>query len=133
MSVEDLAEINSVRVEGAEEGQRFRVFINGVPVLLSGKSFSYFVKLAWAIKYNSNDGWVYKEEFEPGFNQARYLYRMKKEITDKLGNGWQVIENNRLGDYRLDASPDAVSLDEETLKNHPDYSIRSLFEANKED
>ena len=99
--------------------------IDGFPVRLTGKSFKYFTKLAWS-RLHSESGWIYKEDLEIGFNQARYLYRMKNEINAGLKCDWPVIENNRLGYYRLSADPSQVQLNVECLKNHPDWEVRSL-------
>ena len=63
---------------------------------------------------------------EIGFNQARYLYRMKNEINAELRADWPIIENNRLGYYRLDVDPGRIQINVENLKGHPDYEIRSL-------
>ncbi len=115
----------SIEVDGAYERERYLVKIDGFPVRLTGKSFKYFTKLAWSRLY-SETGWVYKEDLEIGFNQARYLYRMKSEINDSLKCDWPVIENNRLGYYRLNIDPSQVRLNVESLKQHPDWEVRSL-------
>lgn len=116
---------NSIEIDGSYERERYLVKINGFPVRLTGKSFKYFTKLAWS-RLHSESGWIYKEDLEIGFNQARYLYRMKNEINSCLRCDWPVIENNRLGYYRLDADPAHVQLNEDCLKNHPDWEVRSL-------
>jgi len=114
-----------IEVDGTFERERFLVKINGFPVRLTGKSFKYFTKLAWArVKYDS--GWIYKEDIENGFNQARYLYRMKGEINANLNIAWPIVENNRLGYYRLNIDPSKIRINIENLKNHPDYEIRLL-------
>lgn len=115
----------SVEIDGSYERERYLVKIDGFPVRLTGKSFKYFAKLAWS-RLHSESGWIYKEDLEIGFNQARYLYRMKNEINSCLKCDWPVIENNRLGYYRLSADPSQVQLNVECLKNHPDWEVRSL-------
>ncbi|MDH3890797.1 MAG: DEAD/DEAH box helicase [candidate division Zixibacteria bacterium] len=117
----------SVEIDGAYERERYLVKIDGFPVRLTGKSFKYFAKLAWS-RLHSESGWIYKEDLEIGFNQARYLYRMKSEISDSLRCDWPVIENNRLGYYRLNVDPSQVQLNIECLKNHPDWEVRSLVD-----
>ena len=89
----------------------------------------YFTKLAWS-RLNLDSGWIYKEDIETGFNQARYLYRMKNEISAGLNFAWPVIENNRLGYYRLNLSPGKIKINRENLKSHPDYEIRQLVQEN---
>ncbi len=115
----------SVEIDGTFERERYLVRINGFPVRLTGKSFKYFTKLAWS-RLNREAGWMYKEDIEVGFNQARYLYRMKNEIASALNSPWPVFENNRLGYYRLNADPSKIRINLENLKAHPDYEVRLL-------
>ncbi|UCE23220.1 MAG: DEAD/DEAH box helicase [Candidatus Zixiibacteriota bacterium] len=117
--------LESIEIDGASDRERYLVRINGFPVRLTGKSFKYFTKLAWS-RLNRDSGWIYKEDIEVGFNQARYLYRMKGEISAGLNMSWPVIENNRLGYYRLKADPSKIRINVDNLKNHPDYEVRSL-------
>ena len=119
-------EPESIEIDGSYQGERYLVKINGFPLRLTGKSFKYFTKLAWSRLY-AESGWIYKEDIEHGFNQARYLYRMKGEITGGLNSSWPIVENNRLGYYRLDADPSKIKINVENLKNHPDYELRSLI------
>ncbi|UCG62662.1 MAG: DEAD/DEAH box helicase [Candidatus Zixiibacteriota bacterium] len=121
-----LGSLESIEVDGSYEKERYLVRINGFPVRLTGKSFKYFTKLAWS-RLNRDSGWIYKEDIEIGFNQARYLYRMKGEINASLNMSWPVVENNRLGYYRLDVDPSKIRLNESNLRNHPDYEVRSMF------
>lgn len=114
-----------IEIDGSFEQERYLVRINGFPVRLTGKSFKYFTKLAWS-RLNLNSGWIYKEDIEVGFNQARYLYRMKNEINASLNMVWPVIENNRLGYYRLNVAPGKIKINRDNLKKHPDYEIRQL-------
>jgi len=120
-----LGEPESIEIDGRYEKERYLIRVNGFPVWLTGKSFKYFVKLAWT-RCHREAGWIYKEDIEQGFNQARYLYRMKNEIAAGLNINWSVIENNRLGYYRLSALPSAIRFSLENLKDHPDFELRQL-------
>ncbi|MEA2031803.1 MAG: DEAD/DEAH box helicase [candidate division Zixibacteria bacterium] len=120
------AQPESVVVDGSYEQERYLVKINGFPVRLTGKSFKYFTKLAWK-RLHSDTGWIYKEDIELGFNQARYLYRMKNEIAIGLGMRWAVFENNRLGYYRLQIDPRRIDINMDNLRNHPDYELHSMI------
>ncbi|MCB2229239.1 DEAD/DEAH box helicase [bacterium] len=122
-----LGEPEVIEIDGSQDRERFVVRINGQPVRLTGKSFKYFAKLAWS-RQNAESGWMYKEDIEAGFNQARYLYRMKNEVNAGLGTDWPVVENNRLGYYRLDVDPSKIRFNRSALKEHPDWEVRSLFE-----
>jgi helicase len=117
-----------IEIDGTYEADRYLVRIDGFPVKLTGKSFKYLTRLAWS-RLNDAGGWVYKEDIEVGFNQARYLYRMKNEINAGFQSGWPVVENNRLGYYRLQIDPDKIHLNVDNLRSHPDYELRSLFES----
>jgi hypothetical protein len=126
--VEVAQQPRTVEIDGTYEADRFLVRIDGFPVRLTGKSFKYLTKLAWS-RVNDATGWMYKEDIEVGFNQARYLYRMKNEISAAFRSAWPVIENNRLGYYRLQIDPGKIRLNIDNLKTHPDYELRSLFES----
>jgi hypothetical protein len=120
--------IESIVVDGAKQEDRYQISINGFKIHLTGKSFMYFTRLA-RFRQKEGNGWVWKEDLEPGFNQARYLFRMKGEISKVLGDGWPVVESNRQGYYRLDAvTPEVISFNESTLREHEDYDVRKLFE-----
>ncbi|RKX22758.1 MAG: hypothetical protein DRP35_01155 [Candidatus Zixiibacteriota bacterium] len=114
-----------VEIDGSYERERYLVKINGFPVRLTGKSFKYFAKLAFA-RFKGGSGWIYKEDIEVGFNQARYLYRMKNEMAAGLNMDWQVIENNRLGYYRLNVEPSKIIINYDNLRGHPDYEIQAM-------
>ncbi|MCX6829470.1 MAG: hypothetical protein NT002_09350, partial [candidate division Zixibacteria bacterium] len=116
---------SAVELDGRYEGERYLVKIDNFPIRLTGKSFKYLVKLAHSRLVNG-EGWMYKDDIEAGFNQARYLYRLKLEINRDGGCPWGIFENNRLGYYRLDIEPARIRLNLENLKNHPDYEIRCI-------
>ena len=119
--------VELLEIDGSPDKERFVVKINDQAVRLTAKSFKYLAKLAWS-RANSPaaSGWVYKEDIEVGFNQARYLYRMKNEVNAGLGYNWPLIENNRLGYYRLNADPEKIRINVVNLQNNPDYEIRQI-------
>jgi hypothetical protein len=122
--------IQLLEIDGATDKERYIIRVNGQPLRLTAKSFKYLAKLAWWRANNpAASGWVYKEDIEVGYNQARYLYRMKNEITDALGFDWAAVENNRLGYYRLNADPEKVRINISNLQNHPDFEIRQMVSA----
>lgn len=116
-----------VELDGSYERERYLVKIDGFPVRLTGKSFKYLAKLAGS-RLMDGDGWIYKDDIEFGFNQARYLYRLKQEINKEGGFPWPIFENNRLGYYRLDLEPSRIKLNTDNLKSHPDYELRAIAE-----
>ena len=114
-----------IEIDGGNEGERYLIRIDGLPIRLTGKSFKYFVRLAWS-RLHGKDGWIYKEDLETGLNQARYVYRMKNEVYAGFESTWSVVENNRLGFYRLDIDPSRIKINQERLKEHPDYEVSCL-------
>jgi DEAD/DEAH box helicase/Helicase conserved C-terminal domain len=119
----------SLHVDGASRGERFMLRVDGLPVALTGKSFKYLIKLVCA-RLSQTEGWIYKDDIEIGFNQARYLYRMRREIAAQLpGYRWSVYENNRLGYYRLALDSAAIDVNRETLLNSPDYEVAQVAAA----
>ncbi len=118
-----------VELDGTYERERYLVKIDGFPVRLTGKSFKYLAKLVFSRLLN-RDGWIYKDDIEVGFNQARYLYRLKQEMKSG-GVSWPIFENNRLGYYRLDLDPSKIRLNHDNLKDHYDFELRQMAqEAN---
>lgn len=114
-----------VELDGRYERERYLVKVDGAPVRLTGKSFKYLAKLAGA-RLLSNEGWIYKDDIEAGFNQARYLYRLKQEMNRDGGVAWSIFENNRLGYYRLDVDSSRVKINLSNLRDHPDFELREL-------
>ena len=119
--------VELLEIDGSPDKERFVVKVNDQTVRLTAKSFKYLAKLAWSRANNpASSGWVYKEDIEVGFNQARYLYRMKNEVNAGLGYNWPLIENNRLGYYRLNADPEKIRINVANLQNNPDHEIRQI-------
>jgi len=110
---------------GSYAGERYLVKIDSFPIRLTGKSFKYLAKLAYSRLVNG-EGWLYKDDLEVGFNQARYLYRLKQEVNHDGGCPWAIFENNRLGYYRLDLEPEKIRLNLDNLKTHPDCELRHI-------
>lgn len=115
-----------LEIDGGYEKERYLVRVDGFPVRLTGKSFKYLAKLA-ASRLTGGEGWIYKDDIESGFNQARYLYRLKQELKQG-GVVWDLFENNRLGYYRLNLEPSKVRFNVDSLKNHYDFELRQIAE-----
>ncbi|MFH1700589.1 MAG: DEAD/DEAH box helicase [Candidatus Zixiibacteriota bacterium] len=115
----------SIEIDGTAVRERFRVRINGQTINLTGKSFKYLCRLAWS-RLTRDNGWLYKEDLEQGFNQARYLYRLRQEIGRDFLPGWPLYENNRSGYYRLAAPPDSIKVNVDALNDNPDFEIRKM-------
>ncbi len=114
-----------IEIEGTPVRERYLVRINGRPITLTGKSFKYLVSLVWS-RLTKDNGWVYKDELEQGYNQARYLYRLRQEIGRDFLPEWPLYENNRSGYYRLVADRRQIKVNVDALKEIPDYEIQRM-------
>jgi len=117
----------SLVIDGTPVKDKFLVLVNGRKTNLPAKSFKYLVKLALAA-FKNEEGWIHKNDFEPGENQARYLHRLKKQIKPNLDPGQSFIENNRLGCYRLSVSKDKIRINAPALLKNPDIEIKKMAE-----
>jgi replicative superfamily II helicase len=115
----------SIEIDGTPVRERFQIHINGQPINLTGKSFKYLLRLVWS-RLTKDNGWLYKEDLEKGFNQARYLYRLRQEIGRNFMPDWPLYENNRSGYYRLAVGPDKLKVNIDALKEIPDYEIQQM-------
>lgn len=116
---------DSIEIDGTPVRERFLVRINGRPISLTGKSFKYLLRLVWS-RLTHDNGWVYKDDLEHGFNQARYLYRLRQEIGRDFLPQWPLYENNRSGYYRLAADRRGLKVNVDALKEIPDYEIQQM-------
>ncbi len=112
-------------IDGSAVKDKFLVLVNGSRVNLPAKSFKYLVKLSWAL-FQNEDGWIHKSDFEPGENQARYLYRLKNQIRPSLHPNQSLYENNRLGSYRLTIPKQSVELNKDALLKNLDAEIKRM-------
>jgi len=117
----------SLVIDGTPVKDKFLVLVNGRKVILPAKSFKYLVKLTWAA-YRNEEGWIHKNDFEPGENQTRYLHRLKKQIMPGIIPGQSFMENNRLGSYRLSFPKDKISINSTLLLKNPDMEIKKMAE-----
>ena len=110
-------------LDGSLVKGKYTVILNGRRLLLSHKSFRYLFKLVWAV-FKKEDGWIHKLDLEDGDNQGKYIYRLKKELSP---SEMALIENNRIGSYRLNLKKDKIQLNKEILENFQDYEIKELL------
>lgn len=121
----------AVRLTGKPDRTRFIVEIDDLRCSLTAKSFTYLVRLAAARCGRleaDQDGWIEKEALEPGHNQARYIFRLKQELGQFGAALGRLIENDRLGRYRLTARAAEISFNRPSLARFPDHQVRSLFQ-----
>ena len=115
----------SLVIDGTPVKDKFLILMNGKKTILPAKSFKYLVKLTWAAFKNEN-GWIHKEDLEPGDNQTRYLYRLRKQLQPALGPGQSIMENNRLGSYRLSIPKHKITVNSSVLMKNPDAEIAAI-------
>ncbi|MCJ7507463.1 MAG: DEAD/DEAH box helicase [candidate division Zixibacteria bacterium] len=110
-----------LKLDGLPYRDNFLIYLDQKRIPLSAKSFKYLVKLVWGI-FKREGGWVHKFEFEPGINQAKYIYRLRNELKqDKID---ELIENNRLGYYRLNVRPNEIEIDKSRLLQNADAEVK---------
>jgi len=124
-SISTAAVFPAIEIEGTPVRERYRIRIDGHAIDLTGKSFKYLVGLVWS-RLTKDNGWLYKEDLEQGFNQARYLYRLRQEIGRDFIPEWPLYENNRSGYYRLVADPKKIKVNLDALKSIPDFEIQRM-------
>jgi len=110
-------------LDGSLIGGKYTVIISGRRFLLTHKSFKYLFKLAWSA-FKKEDGWIHKLDLEEGENQGKYIYRLKKELSN---SGKTFIENNRIGSYRLNLEKGQIQFNKKISDNFQDYEIKQLL------
>jgi hypothetical protein len=116
-----------LQLDGAAHRARLSVQLAGQTVMLRAKSFKYLLALASA-RMMTRDGWINKSEIEPGENQIKYFYQLRRELRAAGPRADSLIENDGSGRYRLTLPPQAIRFDLPRLATHPDWDIRSRAE-----
>lgn len=116
-----------LQLDGTGQRARMAVQLAGQTVMLRAKSFKYLLALA-AGRMLTRDGWVNKAEIEPGENQIKYFYQLRRELRAAGPRADTLIENDGSGRYRLTLPPQAIRFDLPRLATHPDWDIRSRAE-----
>ncbi|MEE9553599.1 MAG: helicase-related protein, partial [candidate division Zixibacteria bacterium] len=82
---------------GVTEKRLKQIIVFGRSIFLQPKLYSYLQKLWWA--YKSGKQWVYKDSLEPGFNQSKYIFKLKRSLGKYSGE--IEIVSDGAGSYRL--------------------------------
>jgi helicase len=117
--------MSQLRLRGLIRGDRVYFSFNNTELDVTPKSYNYLYKLTVARLLN-RDGWVSKEEIEPGFNQAKNIYRVKQELKRFATGLEQRIENNGSGFYRINLTPEQIRIDFDTMKAFCDLELAEL-------
>ena len=115
----------TLKLRGLLTGERVRIFFNESEIELTPKSFNYLYKLG-AARFLKPEGWMSKEEIEPGFNQAKNIYRVKQELKRFATGLEDMIENNKSGFYRLKLRPEQIKIDVASMESYSDYELAEL-------
>jgi hypothetical protein len=114
-----------LRLPTIERRNRVVIRYADTDIDVTAKSFNYLFKLA-AGRLLSSEGWLDKEEIEPGFNQAKNIYRVKQELK-RFGTGLEgYIENNKSGRYRLSLDPQQIQVDFDSMESCADQELTEL-------
>ncbi len=118
-------EMPMLRLRGSLRGDRVPIRYAEEEIDLTPKSFSYLFKLsAWRLL--RPDGWVDKDEIEPGFNQAKNIYRVKQELKRFATGLEKLIENNKSGSYRINLQPEQIRIDYDSMESFCDMELLNL-------
>jgi hypothetical protein len=123
--IEEEKKMTSLLIPGIERGSRVLIHYGDREIDISPKSFNYLFKLAIE-RLRSPEGWLDKEEIEPGFNQAKNIYRVKQELKRFKTGLEQCIENNKGGRYRINLDPSRIRVDCQSMLNFPDLELVEL-------
>ena len=82
---------------GQSRKRLMEIIILGITVFLQPKLYGYLQKLWWG--YNSGKDWVRKDSLDPGFNQAKYISKLRRIL--RLHDVAVEIESDGAGSYRL--------------------------------
>ena len=114
-----------LRLRGSLQGDRVPIRYADEEIDLTPKSFSYLFKLsAWRLL--RPDGWVNKDEIEPGFNQAKNIYRVKQELKRFATGLEKLIENDKSGSYRINLQPEQIRIDYDSMESFCDMELLNL-------
>lgn len=137
----DLSQLRMLTIDGTylvESGKRQRYLITvGLEnpdtvfvkeITLTGKSFAYLTMLANALtSAEFPGGWIDADQIEPGFNQSRYIWRLRLELRHTGIDTSNLIKANGGGKYRLMLKSDQVEFVPVNLRSFPDFRLAQLF------
>ncbi|MBD3168896.1 MAG: DEAD/DEAH box helicase [candidate division Zixibacteria bacterium] len=103
--------IRKLRFTEEKNKGNIKVVINGIPAVITYKSYHYLKRLATALLNGERHGWVHRLDLDDGDNQWSYLYRLRKEVKKVLPESGEIIENDRQGNYRLLAQPEGIEME----------------------
>jgi len=118
-------EMSQLRLRGLMRGDRVYFNFKNTEIDITPKSYNYLYKLTVA-RFLKPEGWLSKDDIEPGFNQAKNIYRVKQELKRFATGLEQRIENNGSGFYRINLSPEQIKIDFDSMKSFCDLELAEL-------
>ncbi|TFH65257.1 MAG: DEAD/DEAH box helicase [Candidatus Zixiibacteriota bacterium] len=118
-------EMSQLRLRGLMRGDRVYFNFKNTEIDITPKSYNYLYKLTVA-RFLKPEGWLSKDEIEPGFNQAKNIYRVKQELKRFATGLEQRIENNGSGFYRINLSLEQIKIDFDSMKAFCDLELAEL-------
>ncbi len=118
-------EMSQLRLRGMMRGDRVYFSFRNKEIDITPKSYNYLYKLTVA-RFMKPEGWLSKDDIEPGFNQAKNIYRVKQELKRFATGLEERIENNGSGFYRINLAPDQIKIDFDSMKSFCDLELAEL-------
>lgn len=116
---------------GGRRNERFLVIVDQRRVLLQAVCFRFFAILGIQCFLGEDDGWVHASTlYRPSEIVARYIYRMKGNIYNAVPRlqSWQVVENDRQGQYRLIAKPGTIFIEPVGIRQFGDHDLGQMVD-----
>jgi len=117
--------MSQLRLRGLMRGDRVYFNFKNTEIDITPKSYNYLYKLTVA-RFLKPEGWLSKDDIEPGFNQAKNIYRVKQELKRFATGLEQRIENNGSGFYRINLSLEQIKIDFDSMKSFCDLELAEL-------
>ncbi|MDD4995743.1 MAG: hypothetical protein PHW53_04765 [Patescibacteria group bacterium] len=105
----------------------YLIRIDGRPIWLQGRMFYYFLRLVWGWHKFGAEG-IHILDIEPGYNQHRYVYRLRQAIA-RIYPGWPIVSNNQKKRYTLIVNGKTIfAYNYDNLTGFDDTRIRRMVE-----
>jgi len=120
---------DSIVIDGNRQGERFLVIVDRQKVFLQPVGFRLFAILGIQLLLGEDDGWVESSQLWSSDHVSGYIYRLKKNVhsVSHQLRSWQVVENNKQGEYRLIARPDSIAVNPANIYGFGDIPLEHML------
>ena len=129
---------DSIVVDGTRQGERYLVIVDRKDVYLQPICFRFLAIFGIQLLLGEDDGWVYGSDIcDPERLLWAYIYRLRQNVhrASRRLRSWPVVENDRLGYYRLIVKPGGVAINPANIYAFGDVPLEQmlgkLMSANK--